>query len=331
MIRHCFYIAFIGCLFFGCGAGTPTSDTSTSAPTPLEVINTKLRTGTDNPDLFMERSKIHLDSGETAMPLADVNRCIALDSLNAAYHVFKGEVLFHMEQFSKAIVSYEKSINIDPENPDGYARLGEMKLYLRQYQEALNHVNKSLKLDQMKYYPYYVKGWIFLETGDTAKAVGSLRTSIELNPDFYDGYILLGKLYSGAGKELAVEYFTSAYELDATNSEPLFQIGYHYQINDEPEKAIEWYRKSTQINSGHPFSWFNAGYVWLNSFEELDSAFQCFAKAAYVEPQYADAFYNMGFCRELMGQPRAALDYYRKTLAVNPNHDLAISGVNRLE
>ncbi|MFT6718930.1 MAG: tetratricopeptide (TPR) repeat protein [Sphingobacteriales bacterium] len=323
------FIIFGICLLAGCG-NTPESKPAGEKQDPLVAINQIIRNSPNNANLYKERAELELELGMMNEALADVNRSVALDSMNANFHVGKGEVLFAMQKYERAIVSFEKARDIDPENVDAIIRLSQVQLYLRNYDKAMELANEALKVNTYEHIPYYVKAWVFLETGDTIKAVGSFRTAIEVNPEYYDGYMMLGKLYSDAGKDISLEYFQSAFELDTNNVEPLYHQAFFYQRTEKVELAMDRYKKCVQKNPSHVFSWYNQGFLWLEFKDNPDSAFVYFAKAAYVEPKYKEAFFNMGLCRELKGEKDVALGYYKKALAIDPNFDLAIFGLNRM-
>jgi len=313
-----------------CGGEKKETTTSQQEVSPLEQLNESIRENPDKVELYLKRSDLHREAGRFSQALADVNRCIAIDSLTSNFHVVKGETLFALEQFEEAVISFEKAIEIDKANPDPLVRLAQMKLYLRQYESSIDLANQALRIDKYQHLPYYIKGWVFLETGDTVKAVGSFRTSIEVNSEYYDGYMMLGKLYSDAGKDIALEYFTSASELDTNNAEPLYHKGFYHQRMGEFDAAFAMYKKCVQKSPTHAFALYNQGYMWMEIMDDPDSAFVYFAKAAYVEPQYKEAFFNMGLCRELKGEKEVALKYYQRALGIDPDFEKAIMGYNRI-
>lgn len=56
-----------------------------------------------------------------------------------------------------------------------------------------------------------------------------------------------------------------------------------------------------------------------------------FDSVLIYQPNYPDAMYNKGLCLEEMGEKALAIEMYRSTLSVDPQHDKAAMGVDRLE
>jgi Tfp pilus assembly protein PilF len=55
-----------------------------------------------------------------------------------------------------------------------------------------------------------------------------------------------------------------------------------------------------------------------------------FTDAIEVDPSYFQAYYNRGYCFELMGDINNAAKDYRKALEIQPDYDLAANGLSRV-
>ncbi|MCF8386954.1 MAG: tetratricopeptide repeat protein, partial [Bacteroidales bacterium] len=56
-----------------------------------------------------------------------------------------------------------------------------------------------------------------------------------------------------------------------------------------------------------------------------------FNAAIEIDPAYAKAYYNRGYCNELMGNFAQARKDYQRTMDIIPNYEKAIEGLNRLD
>jgi tetratricopeptide (TPR) repeat protein len=63
---------------------------------------------------------------------------------------------------------------------------------LQQFEQAFQYLNDALRLDDQLHEAYWMKGKIYATTGADEKALSSYQTAIEVNPDFYEGFITLG-------------------------------------------------------------------------------------------------------------------------------------------
>lgn len=61
----------------------------------------------------------------------------------------------------------------------------------------------------------------------------------------------------------------------------------------------------------------NLGTIYLEYLHNFPKAKTFFEQAIVINPEYAEAYYNLAFCYERMNQPDSAIKYYEKTLQLN--------------
>jgi len=129
---------------------------------------------------------------------------------------FNSGIYFHdRREFSKAIQSYQKVIELDPA-----------------YVEAYNNL-----------------GIIYYEMGDFDRAFGAYQKSIEIHPQYEKGFNNLGILLFSRGRhEEAIEAFEKALAINPKNIETHLNLGILFKRQGQPGKAIESYQKALAIN-----------------------------------------------------------------------------------
>jgi len=65
--------------------------------------------------------------------------------------------------------------------------------------------------------------------------------------------------------------------------------------------------------------------------KNIDKAIALFEEAIALDPTYADSYHNLGYAYYIKGDSRRAEDYFRKTLAIDPNHKNARLNLDFIE
>ncbi len=231
---------------------------------------------------------------------------------------------------NEAKMHLERALSLDKMNKDALCEMARVQYQLRDMKLAYKFVNEAIRADEQYFLPYYVKGMILLAAGDTVKAVSSLQTSVELNPDYYDGFIQIGELYDGERNALALDYYNSAISIQAKNPLEYYYKAMFLQNTEQLEEAYLTYDQILAIDSTYKFAYYNQGYICLEYLEEYEIGIERFTKAIELDKNYFSAFYNRGLCYENMGQKTKAEADYKLALSIKPNYDLAALGLSRL-
>ncbi|WP_170226998.1 tetratricopeptide repeat protein [Luteibaculum oceani] len=320
-----------------CGSEQNYSDNTTADNQEYKVesskedsLNLVLRNDPNNIDAYLERGNLKFQDSRFQGALGDADRALTIDSLNPEALVLKGESQFALEEFYESQKTFEKCLEYNPKYVPCYEKLAEISLLRKNYEKAIGYVNDALRLDEQNYYPYYLKGWIYQEKGDSALAASSYQTSVELNPKFYDGYIMLGSLYYNANHPLCVQYFNTALELEPTSTEALYFMGMYYQNNEESAKATQAYNRMRAIDATDLRPWYNTGFIHLTQNLKFDSAVYYFNQVLIQDDQYYAAWYNRGLAHLKMGNKKQAIADMETAVGINPDYTIAIKALNRL-
>jgi len=63
---------------------------------------------------------------------------------------------------------------------------------------------------------------------------------------------------------------------------------------------------------------------------KFDSAIECYKKALEINPNFADAYYNMGIAFKDKGDFKSAIESYEQTLKVDPNYAAAYNNIGNV-
>lgn len=296
----------------------------------LSAINEKIRAQSGNPDLYIERAKILANSGKLEAAFSDIERAIGLDSLKASYYTLKADYQLLASDIQGVQQTLERCLKNLPDSPDAHLKQAEVYMYLRKNEKAMEHVNLALKADMYNATGYFMKGIIYMEAGDTNRAVSSLQTAVEQNPDYYDAYTQLGILLAMKKNPLAKQYYYNALQLRPNSMEALYNMAMWYQGNNHFNEAIVLYNRMLKVEPGNPLANFNLGYLHLIHLHVYPEAVAYFSEAVKSRPTYYEAYYNRGYAYELMGDMLNAETSYRQSLSIRSDYTLAAEGLGRV-
>jgi Flp pilus assembly protein TadD len=88
-------------------------------------------------------------------------------------------------------------------------------------------------------------------------------------------------------------------------AEKHFKQGFGYQDQGKLDKAVEEYKKATQLNPNHLKAHMNLGAVYMRQ-ENYDQAIEEFSTVVKLNYYHANAHYNLGWVYLLKGEKEKA-------------------------
>lgn len=324
-------IALVSCTNNSSEKGSKITEvTSVESVSVLDSLSTLIVNNPENSNNYYRRALYFHEEGEYSQAVDDIQRALAIDSTVAEYHFIEGNIYYDDQQFKEAFESYQKTVKYDNEHELAILKLCQIELVLQNYDLALEMVNKALKINPMNPSAYYLKGFIYLDSRDTATAVSSFQTAIEVDPNHYDSYIILGKIWLTENPEYAESYYNQALEIQPESIEALYNMGILLQGQERYRETYPVYNRIIELDSSAYFAYYNKGYVLLVSDSSYTGAIDEFENSLRFYPYYHQAFYNIGLCYENLGDEKAAEVNYRKALDIDPQFDPAANGLSRL-
>ena len=162
-------------------------------------------------------------------------------------------------------------------------------------------------------------------------AILSFQRAVTIDQAHFDALMQLGYIWESRDQKMSIEYFKSAVKANPRSTEALYNLGLLYQENDQPEKAIQTYEELIKVNPGNILAYYNIGYVNLVYLSDYAEGVTFFTKAIELDPEYTDAWYNRGFCYELLKEKEKSKNDYQQVLIIKPNDPKAVEGMNRLD
>jgi protein O-GlcNAc transferase len=121
----------------------------------------------------------------------------------------------------------------------------------------------------------------------------------------------------------AERYWLKAYEKDPINAHVLNNLGIVYRETGRLDTALEYFKKAVAVTPTATFL-NNIGVLYYN-LRRFNDAVAAYKQAVEIDPQYADAWANLGNSLKDLHQPVQAEKAYEKALAIKPDSGWALS------
>jgi tetratricopeptide (TPR) repeat protein len=296
----------------------------------LKAITEQIGKDPKNAKLYMDRGdalrKMKLDS----LAYKDYVHAVKLDSANASYYSKIGEYLFESKDLNGSIQWFQKALTLDPKDLKSRLKIGKALLYFQKYQEGLNELNLVLRADVYNPEAYFLKGMIYKESKDTAKAISSFQTALQVKPDYKDAIIQLGMIYSARKDSIALRYLENAWTVDSSDVFPLFARGVFYQDNKDYARAKEEYRRCVLRDRHYVDAYFNLGYILMQE-DSVVKSYRQYDIVTQIDPRNPTAYFDRAVCLEAMDSIKAAIADYRHALILDPNYPSPKAALKRLK
>ena len=194
------------------------SDSTAIKQSDLGKLNDEIVSNPGNSDLYAKRAVIFLQKNNLKQAYDDISKAVSIDSMNESYYLLLADISFKGLLIQQSINAFGKAILLKPDDLQAHLKYSELLLYLKAYEKCLLEADMALKIDKHTPKAYFIKGFAYKETGDTARALSSFQTSVELDPDYYDAYIQLGNIESKRMHPVALQYYNNALRIQPSRS-----------------------------------------------------------------------------------------------------------------
>lgn len=155
-----------------------------------------------------------------------------------------------------AIIAAKQAVRLAPTAYMGYTNLCRAYNDTTQYQVAAEQCKKALELKpgDGESYLYLARSYDFqkmtnMATDHYKKAVVGLVEFTKENPDYSDGFYLLGNAYSAVNdKQNAINAYKRSLELSPGFTKAIFNLGYTYYSNGNKQEAEAQYTELDKLD-----------------------------------------------------------------------------------
>jgi tetratricopeptide (TPR) repeat protein len=149
--------------------------------------------------------------GHLAEAIGSYRRALELDPALAEAHYFLGNALQMTGKPEEAVKSYHSAIELRPDYLEALSNLGAVLMNLHRYDDALAPLQQASRLCPECEQILCNLGDLALARDDLDQAESLARSVLDINPEFFDAHILLGKIYRSKGDyDRVLEHYNNA-------------------------------------------------------------------------------------------------------------------------
>ena len=241
--------------------------------------------------------------------------------LDAARMNEKGVCFARLDRNREALPWYDRALEYDPGLVTAWINKGVALAALQEWTGALTCYDQAIELDDRESKAWFNKGIALRALGELERALHAYDRALEIDPQ--DKHALVNKalvLHKLDRPQDAIAACKRALAIDDRLPEAWYNKGVAHGMLHEYPDAIHCYRNAV-AQGNMKQAWCNMGNAHA-ALEDPEEALACYNAALRIDEDYEPALLNKGRTLHLMGAYEAALDCYRRALALDDRNPL---------
>lgn len=199
------------------------------------------------------------------------------------------------------------------------------------FKTAFAQLDTLLKKDTSNYGLWYAKGQVYEDARDTATAIASYIKAAKIYPS-PDAQLALANLYAEQKNNRAllicgrVKALGLGREYDANCS---FIAGVYNARTGNRQEAIQLFDDCIANDYTHMPAYIEKGMVYFDH-QQYEEALKVFQFASTVNNLYADSYYYIARCYEMMGKKDSAVLKFQQAQSLDKNSQETKDALKRL-
>lgn len=307
-------------------------------PTPVTVseaisrISDSIALDSTNALLYLHRAQAYLAKEQIGAAMIDINKSLQFDPNNIDTYLVLANIYYMLGDEGNINTTLNRAAEIDPYDTRPLVKLGELNLLQQNFNLAGAYIDKALKVSPYNPRAYFVKGmYCIVAQQDTVGALKNFQLASEQDDRFYDPVEQICRIYAVQQPPYALDYIKKAQQQFPEQANARYELALYQQSHGYPEEALRHYDTLLQQQPDNYFVLYNIAYVNFVYLEDNETALEYFNKVLEINPDYIDAYYNKGRVLEQMGQYAQAEEIFKEVLKKQPNYQLAIDAINRIQ
>ena len=297
----------------------------------LDSLNFLLDKDSLNISLLNSRAKFFLNNSQLDL---------AKDDIDQAYNIFKndtdvllnrGNIYFLLNETRISKQSWERCLNLDPNNMDCREKLVNLLCAVKD-SGCKSMIDTLILLHNGMLSHSFI---VYLkEMNEYRLAIELLNNNLSDNPKDKESLTMLSLLYSDTSymnqnfnASLAEEYFNKIINIYPTDSQVFYNYGKFKQNTNQYKEAIELYDKGLNFANQPKNHYYNMGFCSMQIGDNV-TAIDYFSKSLQIDPSFLLAYHARAYLYELINQKEKAKKDWKNCLMLNPSYIPALEALS---
>lgn len=195
--------------------------------------------------------------------------------------------------------------------------LAEIRLLQGAFEEAVQLYDRLIELRDDSPKTWNERGVALHRLGHLDAAINAYRRAVALDHAYHLGWNNLGVARAQRGDGAAAERALRQATGPTAPAEVLHNLALYLVRNGTAEDAVEVSRRAVDLDDSVPRSWCRLGAALFQA-RLVPEARDALLRALDLEPEYAEARYQLGFVLSALGDFRGALRETKQALELDP-------------
>lgn len=244
---------------------------------------------------FYDNAKELYDAAKYDKSIEEVNKAIAIDSMNAGFFDLKGRCYVELKLYMESFDAFNKAVKLAPNEEYVYANRSNLFLVAGELDLAMNDIEVAITLarkDTLKYQLIGQKGLIYTYQQEYKKAYETYKIAYNFNPNDVPVLMNLSSVCGRLERQgESLDYLFTAHKISPEDYGVLSNLGFQLQQGGDYKSSIEYIDKALKISPDNAVMFNNRGYSKLK-LGDLKGAMKDVNYSLKINPENSYAYRN---------------------------------------
>lgn len=280
--------------------------------------------------------RLYADQGDLERAVEALEWATVLDGELAEPHYLLGNIRLRQQRLDAAILLYERAMVLDPHYLQAYFNLGGLHARQTDYGPAVDVLRRGLQVMPQEVELMFQLARVYFAQAQYAEALAQLADVVAVQPGRAEAHELIAQIHlarediSAAQRALRV-----GLQADSTSAVLQARLGILLLQADAVDEAVDLLQQALSADPDRDEIYYSLGQALLRRgeqargrklleyFRALQGEHQKlldYKMAVVLNPNDADAYYNLGAVYARIGRYQAASQAYQAALIIAPDH-----------